>query len=187
MAEQYRMALAEFHPAAFGNAFLVMTGSMMGIRETRRIVGDYILTLEDYVNRRSFPDEICRNSYFIDVHWAKEEGATFAKFKDWEARCMHYEKGESHGIPYRCLTPRGVRNVLVAGRSISCDRIVQGSVRVMPVCLAMGEAAGLAAALASQSDHDVHHVETLALRSKLKARGAYLPEYSGDIAHNENC
>jgi len=66
--------------------------------------------------------------------------------------------------------------VLIAGRSISCDRIVQGSVRVMPVCLAMGEAAGLAAAMASQDDCNVHQVDTLALRSRLKAHGAWLPD-----------
>lgn len=180
MAEQYRVALAEFHPAAFGNAFLVMTGSMMGIRETRRIVGDYILTLDDYVERRSFPDEICRNSYFIDVHWAKEEGATFAKFKDWEARCMHYEKGESHGIPYRCLIPKGLDNMLVAGRSISCEQIVQGSVRVMPVCLAMGEAAGMAAAKAAMfHSGEVRQVSADELRSSLQKAGAYLPSAKG--------
>jgi glycine/D-amino acid oxidase-like deaminating enzyme len=177
MAEQYRAGLAEFHPAAFGNAFLVMTGSLMGIRETRRIVGDYVLTLDDYVERRSFPDEICRNSYFIDVHWSKEEVAALAHSKDWEARCMHYGKGESHGIPYRCLIPQGLANVLVAGRSISCEQIVQGSVRVMPVCLAMGEAAGMAAAeAATRHQGEVRDVPTDWLRSRLQEFGAYLPE-----------
>jgi len=175
MAEQYRAALAEFHPKAFGNAYLVMTGSLMGIRETRRIVGEYELTLDDYLQRRSFPDEICRNSYFIDVHWAKEEVAT--KFEDWEARCMHYGKGESHGIPYRCLVPKGLDNALVAGRSISCEQIVQGSVRVMPVCLAMGEAAGMAAAMAATSYKSrVRNVPVDLLRARLLKMGAYLPE-----------
>jgi hypothetical protein len=179
MAEQYRLALAEFYPAAFGNAFLVMTGAMMGIRETRRIVGDYVLTLDDYMKRRSFPDEICRNSYFIDVHWAKEEVSNLATFKDWEARCLHYGKGESHGIPYRCLIPQGLDNALVAGRSISCEQIVQGSVRVMPVCLAMGEAAGMAAAKAAtfHSGH-VRQVDVSELRAGLKKAGAYLPDPS---------
>jgi hypothetical protein len=177
MAEQYRAALAEFFPAAFGNAYLVMTGSLMGIRETRRIVGDYTLTLEDYVQRRSFPDEICRNSYFIDIHWAKEEVATLALTKDWEERCMHYGPGESHGIPYRCLIPQGLDNTLVAGRSISCEQIVQGSVRVMPVCLAMGEAAGMAAALAAaKHEGRVREVSTGYLRSRLRECGGYLPE-----------
>jgi hypothetical protein len=141
------------------------------------VIGDYILTLDDYVDRRSFPDEICRNSYFIDLHTTRKEHA--GKMSDLElaTRFKHYEKGESHGIPYRCLTPRGLRNVLMAGRAISCERVVQGSVRVMPVCLAMGEAAGLAAVLAARAaDHDVHAVDTDALRERLREHGAYLPD-----------
>jgi len=184
MAEQYRAGLAEFHPKAFGNCFLVMTGSMMGIRETRRIVGDYVLTLEDYVKRRSFADEICRNSYFIDVHWSKEEVEQIrAGRDDWHARCMFYEKGESHGIPYRCLIPKKLDNVLVAGRSISCEQIVQGSVRVMPVCLAMGEAAGMAAALAAgKTEGKVRDISVGHLRTRLKEEGGYLPDLDAAAA-----
>ena len=73
MAEQYRAALAEYTPTAFSNCFVVSTGSVIGIRETRRIVGDYVLTLADYATRRTFDDEICRNSYFIDIHLTSEE------------------------------------------------------------------------------------------------------------------
>jgi len=176
MAAAYRDALAEFVPKAFANSYLVMTGSMMGIRETRRIEGDYVLTLQDYLERRTFPDEICRNSYFIDVHWAKEEAGRQSKDNEkWEKKTFRYEKGESHGIPYRCLTPKGLSNVLVAGRSISCEQIVQGSVRVMPVCLAMGEAAGVAAGMAHGSKSvDVHAVDVPLLRAKLLKYGAYL-------------
>ena len=185
MAEQYAAALAEFCPRAFGNAFLVTTGSQMGIRETRRIIGDYVLTLEDYIARRSFPDEICRNSYFIDIHHAledveKDNAAGLEGLK----HTIRYGAGESHGIPYRCLTPRNLRNVLVAGRSVSCERIVQGSVRVMPVCLAMGEAAGIAAAHAAQNhEGDVHAVDIVRLRERLRKEGAYLPDLrAGDAA-----
>ena len=175
MALAYRNALAEFAPDAFAKAFLVSTGSVVGIRETRRIVGDYLLTLQDYTYRRSFPDEICRNAYFIDVHFTIEE-AKAADRIDIEKRIAHYDKGEAHGIPYRCLTPRGLRNVLVAGRSISCERIVHGSIRVMPVCLAMGEAAGMAAAKAVMRHHcDVHAVDTGFLRARLQEMGGYLP------------
>ncbi|MNC21961.1 FAD dependent oxidoreductase [compost metagenome] len=173
MAEAYCSALAEYQPAAFGNAYVAATGALMGIRETRRIEGDYVLTAEDYVGRRSFPDEICRNSYFIDIHGSEEEEKTGANSQ----ALRHYGPGESHGIPYRCLTPKKLRNVLVAGRSISCDRRVQGSVRVMPACLATGEAAGLAAALAAKlPEGDVHQVDTALLRRRLREEGAYLPE-----------
>lgn len=177
MAAAFRDALAEFHPRAFANAFLVATGSLMGIRETRRIVGDYCLTLDDYIARRSFPDEICRNSYFIDVHGSRARTAgTGRDAATPEQTTHHYGKGESHGVPYRCLVPKALRNVLVAGRSISCDRPVQGSVRVMPVCLAMGEAAGVAAAAAKDLPRcDVHAVDATKLREKLRGYGAWLP------------
>jgi len=176
-AAEYRDALAEYFPKAFGNSFLVSTGSLLGIRESRRIIGDYVLTVQDYINRRSFDDEICRNSYYIDVHFNKSDEEKQHKGEiDIDGGGMHYGKGESHGVPYRCLTPAGLDNVLVAGRSVSCDRQVQGSVRVMPVCLCMGEAAGLAGALAVLSGNlNVHEVDTVKLRSRLREEGAYLP------------
>jgi len=179
IAAAYRDALAEFVPDVFGNAFLVSTAATLGIRETRRIIGNYVLTLDDYLQRRSFPDEICRNAYFIDVHVTlKDEAAhSHESHLNTEKRAMRYNPGESHGIPYRCLTPKGLKNVIVAGRCVSTDRLVQGSTRVMPVCLAMGEAAGMAAAHALQHHaNDVHMVDTNRLRKRLIEEGAYLPE-----------
>lgn len=174
MAAAYRDMLAEVQPAAFAGAFVMNTGTLIGTRESRRIIGDYMLTAEDYIGRKSFEDEICRNSYFLDIHGTKEEQQSGTGSS---LSITLYGPGESHGIPYRCLTPRGLRNVLVAGRSISCDRRVLGSVRVMPVCLAMGEAAGLAAALATgQAENDVHAVDVAFLRKRLKEEGAYLPD-----------
>ena len=178
IARAFRDGLAELAPEAFGSAFLAATAPLMGVRETRRILGDYVLTLDDYLGRRSFDDEICRNCYFIDIHTARDEIARSAAGEHVvERRHERYGPGESHGIPYRCLTPRGLVNVLVAGRAISCDRAVQGSVRVMPVCLAMGEAAGIAAAHACALPRcDVHAVDAQRLRRRLRAEGAYLPE-----------
>ena len=173
IAKAFRDACAEFFPSAFASAHLTQTGSLLGVRETRRIIGDYYLTVDDFVNLRTFPDEICRNSYFIDVHHKRSEIGTE---KEGNGTAIYLKKGESHGIPYRCLTPRGLANVLVAGRSISTDRTLQGSTRVMPVCLCMGEAAGIAAAMAASGATDVHQVDTAALRSKLKSHGAYLPD-----------
>jgi len=182
MAAQYREALAAYHPA-FANSFLAATGSLLGIRESRRIVGDYVLTLADYVARRSFPDDICRNCYTIDVHTVdEEESKTWSRkplaeaVREMDENLYRYQKGESHGIPYRCLIPKGLRNVLVAGRSISCDHMVNGSIRVMPVCLAMGEGAGLAAAMAAVAGGNTRGVEVPELRRRLKACGAYLPD-----------
>jgi FAD-dependent oxidoreductase family protein len=178
MARAFRDALAEFYPTAFAGSFVASTGALMGVRETRRIMGDYVLTVEDYKARRSFDDEICRNAYYLDVHHTAAEAKGFRPGDSkWEKRSLRYEPGESHGIPYRCLTPRGLRNVLVAGRCISSDRATNGSVRVMPVCLATGEAAGLAAAVAADKcGGDVHAVDTDYLRQRLSDEGVWLPD-----------
>lgn len=177
IAAAFRDALAEYAPDAFKNSFLVSTGSLMGIRETRRIIGDYVLTRDDFLARRSFDDEIGRNCYYIDVHNKDASNArTHEDFLKMESDpTKRYGAGESHGLPYRCLTPKDLKNVLVAGRSISCEQTVQGSVRVMPVCLMMGEAAGIAAKFASDTNYDVHAVDVRALREKLREYGGYLP------------
>ncbi len=174
IARQIADALAEFHPKAFANAHLVSTAALIGARETRRIVGDYVLSAVDYAARRGFPDEIARNCYFLDLHNSAKDLEKFNKEFAVSFKHEGYKPGESHGIPYRTLTPKGLRNVLVAGRSISCDRAVQSSVRVMPVCLVMGEAAGMAAAHAAQTPGgDVRKVDVERLRKRLKEEGAY--------------
>lgn len=150
-AEQMRQALTEAYPAAFANAALAATSAVPDIWQTRRIVGDYVLTSEDYYARSIFKDEIGRSSY-------------------WGA----LPPGESYGIPYRCFTPKHLTNVLVAGQAISCDQSVQASVRAMSVCLAMGESAGVAAAHAARLDDvNVHAVDVEFLRQRLQAEGAY--------------
>ncbi|MFW5711415.1 MAG: FAD-dependent oxidoreductase, partial [Spirochaetota bacterium] len=177
IAEQYRQALAEFYPQAFANSFLSATGALLGVRESRRIIGDYMLSIEDWLERRSFHDEICRNNYPIDIHTAKDEIVADQQGQISPMdRFKRYRKGESHGIPYRCLTPQGKSNLLTAGRAISTDRVVQASTRVMPVCLSVGQAAGTAAALALHMETvDVHRVDTGSLRGKLRDAGVYLP------------
>jgi hypothetical protein len=164
--------LAEYYPEAFADAFVLSTAPLMGIRETRRVVCDYTLTVDDYLSRATFPDEIARNSYYLDVHRTAKEIEARKGISE-EKESARFGPGESHGIPYRCLTPKGFSNLLVAGRSISCDRRILGSVRVMPNCLTTGEAAGLAAAIAASDDISVHTVNTDKLRAKLKDYGAY--------------
>ncbi|GHU77998.1 membrane protein [Clostridia bacterium] len=174
LAHQFQQGLAEFYPSAFAAGFLCATASAMGIRESRRVIGDYCITIEDYVARRSFPDEIGRNCYYIDIHHtAAEREAWNTGAKNDQSDARPYEKGESHGIPYRSLIPKGLTNVLTAGKNISCDREVQGSVRVMPPCLVTGQAAGTAAAMAAKSNAGVREVDTDVLRSELRDNGAY--------------
>ena len=102
---------------------LVATGATIGIRETRRIVGEYRLTVEDYFARRSFDDEILRNAYYLDVHYSRKDTERYAAGKfDWKDTMKPYGPGESHGVPYRCLISKSFENVLVAGRCLSADR-----------------------------------------------------------------
>ena len=151
---------------------LVTTASMMGIRETRRIVGDAVLTLEHFHGRSSFTDEIGRYSYPVDIHAAKPDIGSFNQFlKDHTE--LRYKKVESYGIPYGCLVPQNLVNVLTAGRCVSTDRYMQSSIRVMPGCYITGQAAGIAAAMAA--DGDVRAVDIRALQHALRDRGAYLP------------
>ena len=106
------------------------------------------------------------------MHRSKGEQKTLTA-RQIEERSARYGKGESYGVPYRTLTPKGLRNVLVAGRSISADRAVQASVRIMPACMTTGEAAGVAAKLAL-STGDVHSISTDTLREILISRNAYI-------------
>ena len=159
MAETYLRALKEYLPDAFRDAYITATAPLMGIRESRRIRCDYRLTIDDYLSRRSFPDEIGRNAYWIDIH---------VPGSDVESGSIHYGPGESHGIPFRCQLPKGLDNVLIAGRTIDSDRTIFGSLRVMPNCLATGTAAGAAAALAVQKNVTPREVPFEELKRELE-------------------
>ncbi len=153
---------------------LVATGSLLGIRETRRILGDYVLGVQDFHPGSVFADEIGRYSYPIDIHVARPDRAAYEAFEREFTR-MRLGRGESYGIPYRVLTPRGLRNVLVAGRCVSTDRQMQASIRVMPGCYITGQAAGVAAAMLVQHDTDTRGLAVAELQRRLLALGAFLP------------
>ena len=117
------------------------------------------------------------NCYYIDILATPAESEEQRKNgpRMTDERYERYQPGETHGLPYRCLTPKDLDNVLVAGRTVSTDRVTQGSLRVMPCCLCMGEAAGIAAAMAAKSDSlNVHTVDVQNLRRRLKEEGAYI-------------
>lgn len=152
----------------FEDAVLLDTAAQIGVRETRRIVGDYVLTVEDIMEARSFPDTIALNAYPIDIHSPTDDsgGATAA-----------HEFGDPprfHEIPYRVLIPKGLERILVAGRCISATHEALGAVRVMPPVFAMGHAAGTAAALTVSQGHSVRDVDVSMLQSELQAQGAIL-------------
>ncbi|MEI6914862.1 MAG: FAD-dependent oxidoreductase, partial [Armatimonadota bacterium] len=165
------------HMTGYEKMELVMTGSLLGIRESRRVTGDYVLCLDDFKTRAVFDDEIGRYCYPVDIHASKPDSAQFAAFEK-EFESLRYGPGESYGIPYRALIPQGLDNVLVAGRCISSDRYIQGSVRVMPGCFITGQAAGVAAALAAKrTDANTRAISIEELQGKLRDMGAYLPNF----------
>ncbi len=161
--------------AGFENSELVNTASLLSVRETRRIKGDYKLVFDDYVCRASFADDIARYSYPVDIHSSSTDAEEQKKVEERMAD-TRYSQGENYGIPYRTLLPVGIENLLVAGRSISCDREMQSSLRVMPACFLTGQAAGTAAAMSLQSGGQVRKVDIGALRGRLRSTlNAYLP------------
>jgi hypothetical protein len=153
---------------------LVATASQLGCRESRRILGDYVLCLEDFKTQAVFPDEIGRYNYAVDIHAAKPDAVSYKQYAD-AFKNLRYGKGESYGIPYRCLVPRKLSNVLVAGRCVSTDRLMQSSIRVMPGCFITGQAIGTASAICAKQGCDTRAVPVPELLRRLKAMGAYLP------------
>ena len=149
----------------FEHSYIGTIAPMVGIRESRRIVGDYTLTEEDYLTEARFPDAVARNSYPIDIHSAKAKGGLVMK---------RLPPGHYHEIPYRCLLPVGIDNLLVAGRCLSATFAAQAAVRIQQNCRALGEAAGLAAALALEEGVSPRQVDTDELRKRLNAQGAQI-------------
>lgn len=153
----------------FEDAYLQMTGTQIGIRESRRVVGEYVLTADDILGARKFEDCIARGSYPVDIH-DPNGGGTVLK---------HLAPGESYDIPYRCLVPLGIDNLLVAGRPISSTHEAHSSLRVMPIAFAIGEAAGTAAALCVRETTSPRELDSSELRRALLSQGANLGVRAG--------
>ncbi len=138
------------------DSFIMKMASQIGVRETRRVMGDYVLTADDVVKAKAFDDGIARSSYPIDIH---NPSGTGTVLKDVEG--AYYE------IPYRCIVPKGSRNLLMACRAISSTHEAHSSLRVMPVVASVGEAAGIAAAEAIKGKIGVAEVDGINLKMKL--------------------
>ena len=159
--EQVVNLLRKYVPG-FAGAQLKVTAPVLGIRETRRILGDYVLTGEDVLQGRRFSDEVLLGGYHVDIH-SPTDGTT-----------TNLLPAGAYGIPYRCLLPRGVDNLLVGGRCISATHEGQAATRVMITCMATGEAAGLAAAMSVELDKGPRELDVQDLRSSLQAQGVCL-------------
>ncbi|MEN6346174.1 MAG: FAD-dependent oxidoreductase [Armatimonadia bacterium] len=148
--------------AGFDSAYLAYTAPMVGIRESRRIVGEYMLSADDFRAARKFEDGIAKSCYPIDIHNPSGVGVTLERLPD----------GEYHEIPYRCLVPQKVDNLLVAGRCISTTFEAQAAIRIEATCRAMGEAAGVAAALCVSEDCSPRLLDTDLVLEALRQNGA---------------
>lgn len=160
----------------YANIEHVTTASLLGIRESRRIVGEYELNINDYLARREFPDQIGIFNKFVDIHpydCSREEYDRFRLEKDKTARLG---PGEWFGIPYGILVPRGWKNLWVAGRCASSDVQVHGSIRVQPAASMMGQAAGTAAVQSMRTGRDAAELDTEELITTLRSQGANLPQ-----------
>ncbi|MBN8525556.1 MAG: FAD-dependent oxidoreductase [Planctomycetes bacterium] len=153
------------------------TASLLGIRESRRIVGEYELTVGDYLARRHFPDQIGLFNKFIDIHPYDCSDAEYERFRaEKDDGRWKLGPGESFGIPYGVLVPRGWSNLWVAGRCVSSDLQVHGVIRVQPAAAMMGQAAGSAAVQSVRSGQTACGLDTAALVSSLRDQGAHLPQ-----------
>lgn len=152
--EAYAQFLKETIPG-FENSNIGQIAPVLGVRETRHILGDYVLTGEDATTGTPFDDSIAADCSAMDIHDVKGGDV------DWQGLAP-YE------IPYRCLVPREVEQMLVAGRCISVDHVAHGRTRNMPACMATGQAAGVAAAIAVSGNATVRNVNVGTVQSAIR-------------------
>ena len=158
----------------FRAADMAATAILLGVRETRRIRGDFILETHAYFESHRHEDDIAVYDYALDLHAAQPSQDSQAGYYD-----IYYDQrtgpGEFFGIPFRCLLPQGIENLAVAGRCVSCDRPMLGAVRVIPSSVVMGQAAGTAGAMALDAGDRYREVQVAGLQEMLRKDGAYIP------------
>jgi FAD-dependent oxidoreductase family protein len=166
------LKLIEFFRAelpGFRDCELLDTAATVGVRETRRVIGEYILTLEDLQTARHFEDVVAMCAYPVDIH--DPAGSGGGSDEKWGT-------ANAYEIPYRSLVPRDVDGLLVAGRCASATHEAMAAIRVMPPSFAMGQAAGTAAALAVAAGVAPRAIDVAELQERLLAGDAYLGERS---------
>lgn len=151
------------------NVFLLDTGHTIGCQGTRRIKGEYVFTANDLLNCTKFDDAIALASYSIDIHNPMGPGFDMIQ---------HYHYGQAYAIPYRCLVPVKIDNMLVAGKCISCDFMSKTAIEVQAVSMATGEAAGASAAICiADKECKPRNVNVKLLQKNLIDQGACLEQF----------
>jgi hypothetical protein len=148
----------------FENAYLIMSGPQIGVRESRRVMGHYVLDADDVLEARHFDDGIACANYNIDIHNPAGTGTVLKSL----------EEGTYYEIPYRCLVPRDVDNLVVASRCISSTHEAHSSLRVMPIVWTLGQAGGTAAAMCIKNGITPIEVDTDELRNTITAQGGFV-------------
>ncbi len=148
----------------FEHSYITAIAAMLGVRESRRVICDYEVTLDDFLAARDFPDSIGRGAMPAGTH--DPDGETM--------RVYDLPAGQSMTIPYSCMVVKGKENLLVAGRCCSYEAPVANCIRCMPQCMVMGEAVGVAAKLAIDEKVTARNVNIQALQEKLRANGGIL-------------
>ncbi len=152
------------------NAILLRTADMPGIRESYRVRTIRLLTAEHFSDGYVWEDEIGRYSYPIDIHPVTADADGMNGFG--RSVSIRHKDGESYGIPYGCLVPVSVTNLLTAGRCIGADRPMQASARVIPCCYITGQAAGTAAAVCVRNRSAAADADIAELQRQLRILGA---------------
>lgn len=160
--EMYNFLRENFEP--FKDADLVSTGIQIGARESRMIVGEHTLNQEEMLAYTKFEDGIAACNYDIDIHSPDGSGTSH----------YYFPSGKYYTIPYGCLVPKDSENLLVAGRCISTTHEAQASIRIMPTVCTIGEAAGVAAAVACEDKTAVKNVDVQKVRAILRENGAVI-------------
>jgi len=159
-------ALFRQYCKGFENSYLIDSAALPGVRETRRIKCEYCLTEDDVLKARHFKDSIGKYAWTLDVHLPPLPG---------EKRGNIWMKpNTSFDIPFRCLVPKGVDNLLVAGRCMSATQKALGAARLMPTCMVMGQAAGTAAALCLKNKTIPRNIDIASLQGVLRAQNVVL-------------
>jgi hypothetical protein len=158
------LAFFRAHVPGFANARIAATATQIGVRESRRIVGEYTLTADDVLSAREFPDAVARSAYPIDIHNPSGTGTSTQRLAP----------GSAYEIPYRCLIPLVAEDLLVAGRCISTTHEALASTRLTPTVMTLGQAAGTAAALSVATGVAPRSIDTQALRARLIESGVDL-------------
>ncbi|RSS88928.1 FAD-dependent oxidoreductase [Streptomyces sp. WAC02707] len=148
----------------FEESYVVQSGTHIGVRESRRVLGDYQLTGHDILAARTFPDVIAHGAYPVDIHNPRGSGTVLKRVP----------RGSFYDIPLRCLVPRGTERLLVAGRCISGTHVAHSSYRVMPIAMATGQAAGVCAALTVRHGRGPRGLPYRMVQHELLRQGARL-------------